>query len=112
MIDLLLSSGADINGRSHWWAGGFGVLDDGRGLADFLIARGARIDAHAASRLGMLDKLCELVAADPGVVAVRGGTDRPRSISPARSKSLGIFSNKGPTLTPLMSITNPPPRSL
>lgn len=73
MIDLLLRSGADINGRSHWWAGGFGVLDDDRGLADFLIARGARVDAHAAARMGMLDKLRELIAADPGVVAARGG---------------------------------------
>ncbi len=73
MIDLLLRSGADINGRSHWWAGSFGVLDDDRGLADFLIARGARVDAHAAARLGMLDKLREQVAADPTVVAARGG---------------------------------------
>src|SRR5690349_5292722 len=73
MIDLLLRSGADINGRSHWWAGGFGVLDDDRGLADFLISRGARLDAHAAARLGRLDKLRELVSADPGVVAARGG---------------------------------------
>ncbi len=73
MIDLLLRSGADINGRSHWWAGGFGVLDDDRGLADFLIARGARVDAHAAARLGMLEKLRELIDADPEVVASRGG---------------------------------------
>ena len=73
MIDLLLRSGADINGRSHWWAGGFGVLDSDHGLADFLIARGARVDAHAAARLGMLDQLRELVAADPAVVAARGG---------------------------------------
>src|SRR5581483_8187288 len=73
MIDLLLRFGADINGRSHWWAGSFGVLDDDRGLADFLIARGARVDAHVAARLGMIDKLRELVAADPGVVAARGG---------------------------------------
>jgi ankyrin repeat protein len=73
MIDLLLRSGADINGRSHWWAGGFGVLDNDHGLADFLIARGARVDAHAAARLGMLDKLRELVAADPAVVGARGG---------------------------------------
>src|SRR5690242_6016785 len=40
MIDLLLRAGADINGRSHWWAGGFGVLDNDRGLAPFLIERG------------------------------------------------------------------------
>jgi ankyrin repeat protein len=73
MIELLLHSGADINARSHWWAGSFGVLDNDRGLADFLIARGARVDAHAAARHGMLDKLRELVAADPAVVAARGG---------------------------------------
>lgn len=73
MIDLLLRSGADINGRSRWWAGSFGVLDNDHGLAEFLIARGARVDAHAAARLGMPDKLRELVAADPAVVAARGG---------------------------------------
>ena len=73
MIDLLLAAGADINGRSHWWAGGFGVLDDDRGLASFLIDRGATIDAHAASRLGMLDKLKELLSANPALVHARGG---------------------------------------
>src|SRR5262245_13377933 len=26
MIELLLDAGADINVKSHWWAGGFGVL--------------------------------------------------------------------------------------
>jgi ankyrin repeat protein len=73
MIDLLLRAGADINGRSHWWAGSFGVLDDDRGLAPFLIERGARVDVHAASRLGMLDRLQALIAADPALVHARGG---------------------------------------
>lgn len=73
MIDLLLESGADINGRSHWWAGGFGVLDDDHGLAPFLIERGAVVDAHAAARLGMLDRLEVLTAADPALVHARGG---------------------------------------
>ena len=27
MIDVFLEAGADINGRSDWWAGSFGVLD-------------------------------------------------------------------------------------
>src|SRR5262245_46571810 len=27
LIDVLLQAGADINQKSHWWAGGFGVLD-------------------------------------------------------------------------------------
>ena len=73
MIDVLLEAGADINGRSHWWAGGFGVLDQDHGLAEFLIARGARVDAHAAARLGMIDRLKEIIAADLRVVHARGG---------------------------------------
>src|SRR5438105_3793725 len=73
IIALLLQRGADINQRSHWWAGGFGVLDDDRGLAGFLIERGAIVDAHAAARLGMLERLRELIASDPAMVHARGG---------------------------------------
>ncbi|HKC46433.1 MAG TPA: hypothetical protein VKB63_02445, partial [Gemmatimonadales bacterium] len=61
MIDALLDAGADINQKSHWWAGGFGVLDDDHGLAPFLIERGAAVDVHAAARLGMMDVLERLV---------------------------------------------------
>lgn len=74
MVDLLLSHGADIDGRSHWWAGSFGVLDNcDPAFAPFLIERGATVNANAASRLGMLDRLEALVAADPGAVHARGG---------------------------------------
>ncbi len=73
MIDALLEAGADINQKSHWWAGGFGVLDDDRGLAPFLIERGARVDVHAAAKLGMIDVLERLVREDEGVVHARGG---------------------------------------
>jgi ankyrin repeat protein len=72
-IDVLLESGADINTRSHHWAGGIGVLDECLPeLAPFLIERGARLNAHSAARLGMLDRLQEFVAADPGVAGARG----------------------------------------
>jgi hypothetical protein len=74
MIDVLLRAGANIRKRTDWCAGGFGVLDDcDPSLVDFLIQRGAVIDAHAAARLGMLAKLADLVAADQGVVYARGG---------------------------------------
>jgi ankyrin repeat protein len=73
LIDLLLAAGADINARSHWWAGGFGVLDGDHGLEQFLIEHGAVVDAHAAARMGMLDTLNELIAADPSGVHARGG---------------------------------------
>ena len=73
-IDVLLNAGANINKRTEWWAGGFGLVDDcDPSLVDFLVERGAVIDAHAASRLGMTAKLAELIAADPGVVHARGG---------------------------------------
>jgi ankyrin repeat protein len=72
-IEVLLGAGADINGRSRWWAGGIGVLDEcSPDLAAFLIERGAVVDAHSAARLGMFEKLRELVTVDPRVVASRG----------------------------------------
>lgn len=73
MIDVLLQAGADINQKSHWWAGGFGVLDGDRGMAPFLIERGARVDVHAAATLGMMDVLERLLRADPALVHARGG---------------------------------------
>lgn len=74
MIDLFLAAGADINARSDWWAGGFGVLDMcAPAIAPYLIERGAIVDAQAAARLGMLDRLRALVAAEPAIVHARGG---------------------------------------
>jgi hypothetical protein len=74
MLDVLLEAGADINGRSRWWAGSFGLLDSASDdLAAYAISRGAVVDAHAAARLGMMDRLRELVAVDPKVVHARGG---------------------------------------
>lgn len=73
VVEVLLRAGADINARSHWWAGGFGVLEHEHALASFLIERGATVDVHAASRLGMLDRLRELLDADPALVHARGG---------------------------------------
>ncbi|HEX4020009.1 MAG TPA: ankyrin repeat domain-containing protein [Acidobacteriaceae bacterium] len=73
-IEVLLRDGANIRKRSEWWAGGFGVLDEcDPGMVEFLIERGAVMDAHAASRLGLMPKLRELITADPSVVHARGG---------------------------------------
>jgi ankyrin repeat protein len=73
MVEVLLAAGADINARSHWWAGSFGVLDFGTDLAPFLIDRGAFVDINAAARLGMFDRVRDLLAADPELVHARGG---------------------------------------
>ena len=74
MLDVLLEVGGDINAKSRWWAGGFGLLHSAEpDLAAYAIQRGATVDAHAAARLGMLERLRELVSADPKLVHTRGG---------------------------------------
>ncbi|MGO9948144.1 MAG: ankyrin repeat domain-containing protein [Steroidobacteraceae bacterium] len=74
IIDVLLNAGANVNQRTRWWAGSFGVLDCASSrLADYLISRGAIIDIHAAARLGKIDRVRELLAADPQLVDARGG---------------------------------------
>ncbi|MFN8650354.1 MAG: ankyrin repeat domain-containing protein [Gemmatimonadales bacterium] len=90
MVDLLLDAGANPNQRSHWWAGGFHVLEDDHGLADVLIERGAVLDAKAAAGLGRLDDLKRLVAADPSAVRQRGG-DGQTPLHVARNIEIAKF---------------------
>ena len=74
MLDVLLETGADINAKSRWWAGGFGLLHSAKpDLAKYAIERGAIVDAHAAARLGLFNRLRELIAANPATVNERGG---------------------------------------
>lgn len=74
MVDLLLELGADINQRSQWWAGSFGVLDDSSDeMADYLLTRGAKLAPHAAARLGKITDLRAMITADPSTVHARGG---------------------------------------
>jgi ankyrin repeat protein len=74
MLDVLLDAGADLNAKSRWWAGGFGLLDwASPEVAAYAIKRGAVVDVHAAARLGMMDRLRDLVTLDPGLVHARGG---------------------------------------
>ena len=74
MLDVLLEAGADLDAKSRWWAGGFGLLHSAEpDLAAYAIERGAIVDAHAAARLGLLQKLRQLIAADPRWVNAPGG---------------------------------------
>jgi hypothetical protein len=74
MLDVLLAAGADLNAKSGWWAGGFGLLHGARPeLAAYAIRRGAFVDIHAAARLGLIDRVRELLAADATLVHARGG---------------------------------------
>lgn len=74
MVEALLDAGADINARSRWWAGGFGVLPNADAdLAAYLIERGAKVDVHAAAGMGQLETLKTWLEADPALVHARGG---------------------------------------
>lgn len=75
LVDVLLEHGADINARSAWWAGGFGILESNMTPAQAapLISRGARVTLWAAAGLGLYDELRSMLQADPDVVNARGG---------------------------------------
>jgi ankyrin repeat protein len=91
LVDLLLAHGADLNLKSDWWAGGFGILEGADPeTAAYLIQRGAVVDVHAAASLGMLDRLRQLVAADPALVNARGG-DGQRPLHLARTPEIIDF---------------------
>jgi ankyrin repeat protein len=85
LLDLLLAHGADLNARTSWEKGGFGVLEQvSPDEAAPLIARGARIDVWAAANLGMAAELAALIAADPSLVHAKGG-DGKRPLHFART---------------------------
>jgi ankyrin repeat protein len=88
MVETLLDFGANINARSDWWAGSFGVLDEtDPEQAAWLIERGAVVDIHAAAGLGMLDKVKEWLARDSSLVHAPGG-DGQRPLHFAKSKEI------------------------
>ncbi len=91
LLDLLLANGADLNARTGWEKGGFGVLEQvGPDEAAPLIARGARIDVWAAANLGMMAELAALIAGDPALVHAKGG-DGKRPLHFARTIEIARF---------------------
>jgi ankyrin repeat protein len=88
IVETLLEFGADINVKSDWWAGGFGVLDGTKPeQAAWLIERGAIVDIHAAAWLGMIDKVKEWLFKDPPLVHAPGG-DGQRPLHWASTKDI------------------------
>ena len=74
MLDVLIDAGADINAKSRWWAGGFGLLHGAEpDLAEYAIKRGAAVDVHAAARLGKFEELRRLIGSNPELVHAPGG---------------------------------------
>jgi ankyrin repeat protein len=91
MLDLLLVHGADINAKSTWEHGGFGILENVTPeQAAPLIARGAEVDIWAAANLGMADRVKDLIDADPALVNANGG-DGKRPLHYARTVEIAEF---------------------
>lgn len=91
MLDALLDAGADINAKSQWWAGGFCLLDHANdALAHYAIQRGAKVEVNAAARLGLLERLRELVCTKPDLVNAPGG-DGQRPLHVARNVEIAQF---------------------
>jgi ankyrin repeat protein len=89
-IDALLRAGANINQKSHWWAGGFHVLDgawETPWLAPFLIARGAVPEIHHAVQLEMFDEVRRMLEQRPDAVHARGG-DGQTPLHATRSREM------------------------
>ena len=80
LVKVLLDAGADVNAKSSWWAGGTTALQHASGamlshnmkMADYLIERGATIDAHSAAGLDMFETLEALIHENPDVVNAPG----------------------------------------
>lgn len=88
MLEVLLESGADPNGRSRWWAGGFHALHCATpASAELLLEAGAVPDACAAAHLDRPDLLASMLAADPSRVHERGG-DGQTPLHFARSRGV------------------------
>jgi ankyrin repeat protein len=91
MLDVLIAAGADVTLLSEWENGPYTVLDNAtEDTARFLLARGATLTANAAARLGWLDELKRLIAADPALVHARGG-DGQQPLHEAKTLAIADF---------------------
>jgi ankyrin repeat protein len=100
LVDLLLGYGADINARSKWWAGDFGILEWNLTAeqARPLIERGARVTAWAAAGLGLFDDLKNILQTTPEVVRQRGGDGKTVLHCAASPEIAQLILGAGPDL--------------
>ena len=100
MLDVLLDAGADLNAKSRWWAGGFGLLRLGQPRAGRLCDRARR--GRGCARRGAprndgpareLDRMRSRPRPRP-----RRRRSRRRCTLPAESRSPLICSIKAPTI--------------
>ncbi|MEM1213615.1 MAG: ankyrin repeat domain-containing protein [Planctomycetota bacterium] len=74
VFDWLVERGADVNGRSEWGPGGFGLAEDQpKEVALAMLERGVEEDIWVAVGLDRLDRVRALLDADPARVTALGG---------------------------------------
>ena len=74
MLDLLVAHGADINAKSSWEKGGFGILENATPeQMPALIERGAKVDVWSAAKFDMADWLRAFLKSDPSLINAKGG---------------------------------------
>jgi ankyrin repeat protein len=100
LVDVLLEYGADINARSTFWAGGFGILEYDLTLeqARPLMERGAKLTAWSAAGLGLPEELQAIIEATPDVVRQRGGDGKTVLHCAATREIAGILVDAGAEL--------------
>lgn len=99
LLPVLARYGADPNGRSKWWAGGFSALDSAQGKAvEVLLELGARFDVWSAAKQGRLEILRELLDKDPASVNAPGGDGECPLHFAANSEIAGLLIARGADL--------------
>ncbi len=77
-VDLALDHGATVDEKCEFWAGDWTALQHAVNygnieIAEYLLERGARLDAHAASGLSRVDDLKSMLSRDRSLVGEKGG---------------------------------------
>ncbi len=71
--ERILNLGADVEAVGKWWARGMYTRKIVQDVARLLVERGAGLTVHAAAGLGLIDRLAEMLAADPSLIDAKGG---------------------------------------
>ena len=73
MVDVLIENGARVQNVSRWWAPGFGVNQVEPTTARYLVERGAKLTIHAATGIGLIDVVREMLVQSPQLSRAKGG---------------------------------------
>ncbi|MEM9883429.1 MAG: ankyrin repeat domain-containing protein [Planctomycetota bacterium] len=85
VFDWLVERGAEVNRKSDWGPGGFGLAEDQPPeVAIPLLERGVEEDIWVAVQLDHFDRVYELLDTDPSLITARGG-DGKHPLHDARS---------------------------